>query len=296
MKSIAIIGAGSVGKTLGHLFLARQIFRIGHVYARSEARAREAVDFIGAGAPVWRLSDAEPADLTVIATPDDAIAPTCGQLFANDTATQGGIVFHCSGATPSSVLERARERGSAIASLHPMKSFADPATSVETFPGTYCALEGDADAVEALTDAVTGIGGKPFTIATQEKLIYHAAAVFVCNTLPPLVEAGLDCCARAGVERDQAMEILRPLVEETVANIFAVGPAQALTGPVARGDAALVRRQLAAVEAWRPDYGEIYRVLAGATAELARAAGSARPDGLAEIDRLVHRNVNLNRP
>lgn len=287
MKTIAIVGAGNVGRTLGRLFRAGEIFRVGHVYSRTEAKAREAADFIGAGRPVWTLTEVEPAEVTLIATADDAIAPTCDALFAGAPATAGGTVFHCSGATPSSVLEGARERGRAIASLHPMKSFADPATSVESFPGTYCAVEGDAAAVALLTDAVQAVGGQPFTIATEEKLIYHAAAVFVCNYLPPLVEAGLACCAKAGVARDQATAVLRPIVEETVANIFAVGPARALTGPIARGDATLVERQLAAVEAWRPDYGEIYRALAGATVELARTAGRARPDGLAEIEDLV---------
>lgn len=287
MKIIAILGAGRVGRTLGQLFRTRGVFGIGDVFSRTEAKARAAVDFIGAGTPICRLEDAVSTDVTMIATADDAIAEVCAQLRVNDANAGGDIVFHCSGATPSSALETAKARGSAIASLHPVKSFADPATAVETFRGTHCAIEGDADAVAVLSDAVRGIEGRPFTIATEEKLIYHAAAVFVCNYLPPLIETGLDCCARAGVERGQAMEILRPLVEETVANVFAVGPAEALSGPIARGDAALVRRQLAAVGAWRPDYGEIYRALARVTVGLASAAGGASPDGLAEIDRLA---------
>ena len=76
MKTIAILGAGNVGRTLGRLFLTRGFFQIGHVYSRSEAKAREAVDFIGAGTPVWTLAEVEPAEVTLIGTADDAIAPT----------------------------------------------------------------------------------------------------------------------------------------------------------------------------------------------------------------------------
>ncbi len=284
MRTIAIVGAGRVGKSMARLWHEGGVFRVEAVFNRSREKARESVAFIGAGRPVWTWQAIARTDVTMIATADDAIADACEELADHNGFGPGGIVFHCSGAVPSSLLEPARACGASVASLHPVKSFADPATAIETFAGTSCAIEGDDAATAVLTPAAEAIGGEPFAISTEEKLIYHAANVFVCNYLPPLVEIGLDCYEKAGVERMQANRIIRPLVEETVASIFRTGTARALTGPVARGDAVLVRRQLAAVEAWRPEYGEIYRSLAGVAATLAKAAGRGDEAGIAALE------------
>ena len=73
MPTLSCIGAGLLGKTLCHL-LSNQL-SIQQVINRSVASSQQAVDFIGAGRPA-SIDNLEPADIWLIATPDDAIAAT----------------------------------------------------------------------------------------------------------------------------------------------------------------------------------------------------------------------------
>ena len=74
----------------------------------------------------------------------------------------------------------------------------------------------------------------------------------------------------AGVTPEQARPLAQPLAQQTLDNIFRLGPAQALSGPIARGDWATVARQHTALAAWDPAVGQLYQLLAEHTAELAK--------------------------
>jgi predicted short-subunit dehydrogenase-like oxidoreductase (DUF2520 family) len=85
-----------------------------------------------------------------------------------------------------------------------------------------------------------------------------------------VLDAALRAYQAAGIPEEVARELARPLATETLANVFRLGPETALSGPIARGDAATVARQQAAVEAWDPATGALYEALATATWDLAR--------------------------
>src|SRR5262249_15584904 len=159
-------------------------------------------------------------------------------------------VFHVSGATPSGALAAAAARGALVASVHPIKTFPDAELAVQRFPGTYCGAEGHPDALKVLKPAFEGIGATVFEITAELKPIYHAGGVFSGNYCAALIEPALRGHGKAGIPRAASLKALEPLVRETVDAIFDKGPARALTGPIARGDVATVRRQLAMVEEW----------------------------------------------
>jgi predicted short-subunit dehydrogenase-like oxidoreductase (DUF2520 family) len=94
--------------------------------------------------------------------------------------------------------------------------------------------------------------------------------VFASNYLVTVLDAALRAYQAAGIPEDVARELARPLAAETLANVFRLGPETALSGPIARGDAATVARQQAAVDAWDPPTGALYEALAAATWDLAR--------------------------
>ena len=82
--------------------------------------------------------------------------------------------------------------------------------------------------------------------------------------------------AAAGVP----FEALAPLTRTAVANTFAQGPRQALTGPIARRDWETVRGQFQAVAQAEPDRSRQFRLMAEATAVTAKdtlAASLTRP-------------------
>ena len=261
MKTLNIIGSGRVGRACGRLWAKARVFEIQDVLTRSRASAAAAVKFVSAGHAVDHLDEMRPADVWMIATRDDAIVPSCVTLAASGKIVPGNIVFHVSGATPSSDLNPASERGARIASVHPIKTFSDARLAAQTFPGTYCGAEGDLEALKVLKPAFVKIGAKVLDINPELKPIYHAGGVFACNYLVALIEAALRAHEKAGIPRAASLKALEPMVRETVDAIFDKGPEQALTGPISRGDVATVRRQLAMVRGWDAELGGLYRGL-----------------------------------
>jgi predicted short-subunit dehydrogenase-like oxidoreductase (DUF2520 family) len=282
MKSLNIIGSGRVGRACGRMWAQAGVFGIQDVLTRSRASAAEAVSFIGAGHAVGRLEEMRGADVWMIATRDDAIVSSCVTLAASGKVTPDDIVFHVSGATPSGDLKAVKDKGALVASVHPIKTFADAGQAVETFAGTYCSAEGDAEALKVLRPAFERIGAKVFDIEPGMKPIYHAGGVFACNYLAALIEAALRAHEKAGIPRDASLAALEPLVRETVDAIFEHGPARALTGPISRGDTATVARQMTRVKEWDREIGELYRSLGLLAVALAEA--DRRLDGRRAAD------------
>lgn len=272
-KTLNIIGSGRVGRACGRLWAQAGVFEIQDVLTRSRESAAQGVKFIGAGRPVGHLDEMRGADVWMIATRDDAIVPSCATLATSGKITPDDIVFHVSGATPSSDLAPVRKQGARVASVHPIKTFTDAEAAVQSFPGTFCAAEGDGEALRVLKPAFEKIGAKVFDIAPQSKPVYHAGGVFACNYLVVLIEAALRAHEKAGIPRGASLKALEPMVRETVDAIFDKGPAKALTGPISRGDVATIRRQLELVRAWDREMGELYRGLGLQAVALAESDG-----------------------
>ena len=272
MPRLWIIGPGAVGRTLGRLFVERSAFEIASVVARRATTAVAARDFIGRGvaATLAEPITAAPGDTIMISTPDGAIDAAVAWL--DESLDPAGLaVFHCSGARDLDALEPLRRRGAAGAMLHPVKAFADPAREILTFDGVVCTLQGDEAAVAALVPVVAAIGGDPVVLPEAvDRRLYHAGAVFSSNYLATLVQAALDCHAAAGIEEATSLRILSPILRDALSAILDKGPVQALTGPIARGDAEAVKAQGEAIAARDLGLVELYRALGRRTMDLAR--------------------------
>jgi predicted short-subunit dehydrogenase-like oxidoreductase (DUF2520 family) len=289
MKTLNIIGAGRVGRTLARLWRKKHIFGVHGVLTATVDGGRDAVALIGAGRPVARLADMRPADVWMVTVPDSAIR-ACGEaLAASGLLRSGDVVFHCSGALSSAELESAAERSASTASVHPLKSFAHAQAAIRTFADTHCAAEGAPAALALLRPAFEGIGAKVFEIDPERKTVYHAASVIVCNYLTALMETGLRCFERAGFARETALPMMEPLVRETLDNVFALGTVRALTGPIARGDDEVVARQLAALAHWDAGIATLYRDLGAIAIELAQGQGKGDPAALERLRALLGR-------
>lgn len=274
--TLNIVGAGHVGRTLGRLFAAHGVFAVQDVLTRSSASAESAVAFIGAGRALAQAASLRPAQVWMLAVSDDQIALACAALAAAGLL-DGAIVFHCSGAKASGELQAASQAGALVASVHPVRSFADPTGVAAAFAGTWCGVEGDPEALAQLAPAFEAIGAQLVTIDAAAKTVYHAASVFASNYLVTVLDAALRAYAAAGVPMEVARELARPLASETLANVFRLGPAPALSGPVARGDVATVARQQAAVSSWDAPTGRLYEALVEATTALAERKRSGQP-------------------
>ena len=307
MQRINLVGCGRVGKTLARLWHLHGGLQIQDVLTTSPTSAAAAIEFISAGNVVSSLADMRPADLWMIATPDAQVADMARQLaevqsshagpdelggralcsvslarfsgssltYAEHPATQlpspsQPLVFHASGALGSDLLAPLRDLGWRTASAHCILSFATPQVAVIQFTGTACALEGDPVACTALRAAFTAIGARCFEVASADKLLYHAAAVFATNFLPVLQSVAEDLWRSTGVPPALIPDLRASLLHNAVANITALGPQGALTGPAARGDVAAITRQGAAVSAWSGDAGKAYAALSALALQMAQ--------------------------
>ncbi|HEY0845112.1 MAG TPA: Rossmann-like and DUF2520 domain-containing protein [Noviherbaspirillum sp.] len=268
-KTLNIIGCGNVGKVLGRLWTEQGVFQVQDILNRTPESADAAAAFVGAGRPLADYADMRPADVFLIGTPDHQIAACSARITETAVLRAGSIVFHCSGALPSSVLAPAVRNGALAASIHPIKSFADPGQVVRSFAGTFCGVEGDSRALDTLAPAFAAIGARTVTIDPEFKSVYHAAAVFSSNYLVTLLDTAAAAYEKAGIPRDIALQLMEPLVRGTVENVFRLGPTDALTGPIARGDVATVVRQYKAVDAWDRRYGKLYKLMGKLTALIA---------------------------
>jgi predicted short-subunit dehydrogenase-like oxidoreductase (DUF2520 family) len=227
--------------------------RLGTALAAALERAGVTVD-----GPLGRGADAADAGLAILCVPDSEIAAAAALV------APGRLVAHCSGATGLDVLLPHE-----ALSLHPLLPVTGPDTD---FTGARCAVAGSsARALAVARGLAAALGMEAVEVAEEDRAAYHAAASLASNFLVTLEAAAERLAATAGVERDA----LEPLVRATVSNWAALGPEEALTGPVARGDDATVARQRAAVAQRTPELLDLWDALVAATRELARPGAPA---------------------
>jgi predicted short-subunit dehydrogenase-like oxidoreductase (DUF2520 family) len=125
------------------------------------------------------------------------------------------------------------------------------------------------------------LGGTTVRIAEERLPLYHAAAVVASNGAVGLVDAASRLMEMSGVDRAEGRRALRPLIEASFGNALTMETERALTGPVARGDAATVRRHL---DAMRNDSGplrDLYRAFGHYLLTVALRRGLAPEDAVA---------------
>ena len=284
---LSVLGAGRVGRTLARLWREAGRFEIADVVATTDHHARDAVAFIGGGRPVGRLDGLQPADLYMLTVPDDRIAALAASLSAAGPLPVGATVFHCSGALDSSLLAPLADRGMHCASLHPMHSFADPAVSLTAFAGSCCALEGDEAACALIAPAAVAIGARLIRLDASAKPLYHAAGVVASNYLTGLIDGATELLAAAGVPGEMHATILEPLVRGSVDNLFEQGAEAALTGPISRGDAGVVARQMDRITRQAPQLAPLYREMGRVTLRLAERGGRLTPEAARAVARAL---------
>ena len=278
--TLNLIGAGRVGQTLAHLWTRHGVLRVQDVLTRSPDSARTALDFIAPDVSMARavaqIADMRPADIWLLAVPDAQIA-ACAQELAAHARQRGdspALAFHCSGAQSAELLAPLRDLGWAVASAHPVLSFASAQTAVVQFAGTPCALEGDAAGCDTLHPLFEAIGAACFGVRSQDKVLYHAAAVLATNFAPVLQALAEDAWRATGMPDALVLRLRERLLRNLVDNIAAFGPQKALTGPAARGDFAAIAHQADVVADWDPQAAAAYRAL---SALALRMAGHTEP-------------------
>jgi predicted short-subunit dehydrogenase-like oxidoreductase (DUF2520 family) len=259
---VSIIGSGRLGTALA-LALAGDGYSIKSVVARTAEGARKAATVLDGTVQVLaskKLRSMRPADVFLITVPDDQIAKVAAELSRLQLdPKRKPTVLHTSGALSAEVLKPLRDKGWATGSLHPLISISDGDSTVR---GAYWSIEGDRTTLRLAKAIVEDLDGKSFSIRSEDKPLYHAAAVMSSGNVVAVFDVALEMLAECGVDRKTARNVLLPLIASTVRNLEDKDPAQALTGTFARGDVETVKRHLAALKKKELiDALELYRLL-----------------------------------
>jgi predicted short-subunit dehydrogenase-like oxidoreductase (DUF2520 family) len=112
------------------------------------------------------------------------------------------------------------------------------------------------------------------------------------NYLVALMDAAVILMKAAGIEQEQALRALAPLVRASVGNALTMSPVQALTGPVERGDNGTVAAHFRAFStASAPESVKaLYRAAGLHAVDMARRKTPAADRQI--MERLFHKETN----
>lgn len=265
MFSCNLIGAGRLGKNIALAFAKHQVVLMQAICNQTLESSRSAWRELGLNGMSCSLEQLPPADITLLACSDDAIATVAKQL-AQQAIRPQSTVIHCSGALNSSVLEPLKEHGCFVASLHPLKSFKTAYLSAEAFNKVHVVIEGDKEACIWLNNSLMQLNAQIHTIPPKSKAAYHAAATMACNYLVTLAAVSEQLMAATGLQPDITHAMIAQLMQGTLDNLAHSNPATALTGPLMRGDIGTLARHVQAID--EPALNLLYKAAGLATLAL----------------------------
>jgi predicted short-subunit dehydrogenase-like oxidoreductase (DUF2520 family) len=205
-----------------------------------------------------------------VAVPDDHLGAFAGELAQAGRSIPGSVAFaHLSGALPLGALDPLGESHQ-IGSFHPLQGFPEPRAPA-SLRGVVVAVDATSpQLLRRLNGLARALGARPKRVRDDERVLYHAAAVFASNYVDVLLGEGVRMLEAVGWNEHEARAGLLALTEGTLANVRKRGVVRALTGPVRRGDVSTVRRHLASLSGPAAD---LYRMLGLIALEIAVEAG-----------------------
>jgi predicted short-subunit dehydrogenase-like oxidoreductase (DUF2520 family) len=262
---VAIIGAGRMGQGIGNAL----------------AGAGQNVTLLGRRAqdvdPPFSLADAwtptlRSSELVFIATPDTAIESVAAEVAGLGVVGPGHVVLHLAGPLDRGALSPLAGSQAGLGSFHPLQTVADPVRAAERLRGAYAGLEGDERAIAMGRRVAKLLSMSPITVPRGAKAKYHAGAVIAANYTIGLLGAAQRLAVEAGIDPETAARMYLPLAAGALDNVAAMGPVEALTGPIRRGDLATLRLHLLSLSSRDQD---LYRMVGQTVLQLARGAGLA---------------------
>ena len=243
-------GTGNVSKFFAKIL--SDDFDIRYVISRKREKAEAFVKWLGKGRGISYEDLSALEGIVFVFVPDRYIKQVYDVL--KEKAKAGTVFIHASGYLPSSIFHDADSKGWGRASLHPNFSFSDFQKALERRRDIIFGIEGNGLGIESCIKIVNSISGKYVVIPEDKKPYYHLAAVVAANFLVGLAYLSKRLYEISGVESVPTLH----LMETTVENMKKIGIEKALTGPVARGEKEIIRKEGEIFEQVFPEYVDLY--------------------------------------
>jgi predicted short-subunit dehydrogenase-like oxidoreductase (DUF2520 family) len=282
--SIGIISAGRVGAALGSA-----LERAGHVVvacsAVSHASRQRAHRRLPDSAILPVHEVAERGELLLLAVPDAELATVVSGLAATRAVRPGAIVAHTSGANGIGILAPLTEQGCIPLAIHPAMTFTGADEDIDRLPDACFGITAADEVGYAIGQSlVLEMGGEPFRVREDARMLYHAALAHASNHVVTVVADAVEALRTALWGQELlgqqlvddapggiAERVIGPLTRAAVENTLQRGQA-ALTGPVARGDADAIVAHLRTLAEVDPQLAATYRANSLRTAQRAHAS------------------------
>ena len=282
MKKIChIIGAGKVGQTFAWLLSEQEGWQLSHIVSSKLPKNAFGAEILA------DIADLPPANVMIIATPDNAIEAVAEKMAQNTAVDSQTLVLHLSGAKTTAALAAVRQRGAMVGSLHPVFAFADVAHAAAHLRGHVCALEAEQpQALAVLQQLAEALGLQAFVLPSEYKARYHAALSAASNFSVALAAYAQNLLAPLDLPEALSRQLVCGLLQQSVDNLEHLPPVQALTGPIVRGDDRTVAAHLSALNA-----AEQVRYHGWALATLDLAAARLSAEAVAKMQTVLAQSL-----
>lgn len=272
---LGFVGAGRVGRGLALAF-SRSGYAVAGVAGRVGTPGGQEV--------------VERADIVFLTVPDDAIVGVASQLRWR----RGVAAVHCSGAAELSVLAPAAAAGAAVGGFHPLQMFADPEVAASGLARCAIAIEADEPLAGTLREMVAALGARTLRVPAGTRAAYHAAAHYAGPFVAALLAEAVQLWGRLGIDPEDGLRALLPLVRGSLDAIEHAGLAQAMAGSVARGDLQTIERHVQALGELDSAHRDLYCRLALRTIPLALAAGRLEAGQVEQLKTYLQEGICSN--
>lgn len=254
---IVLVGAGNVASHLAKALAPH----LSGIYSRNTTHAKTLADAVGVevSGGLSQVGETSPK-IIIVSVADKAVAEVAATIGALDC---NPLVLHTSGTIGMEMLSPVCGR---VGVLYPLQTFSagTPVNMSEVPFFTETAFESDLEIADSVARLISQ---HVYHADASHRRVLHIAGVFTSNFTNILLESTQEVLAGGGY----GLEVVKPLIEATVAKAFAVGPHAAQTGPARRGDFEVINRQEAAL----PDHlRQVYTTL---TNLILRSHGLIRP-------------------
>lgn len=236
---VSFIGAGKVSTAFGK-YIKNSGIEVLYYYSRNIDSSKKSAEYVGCS----YTSDLEKlisnSEYIFITTFDDEIVNVAKNIIELKLDIKDKIFVHMSGALTSSILSELSQN---VFSLHPLQSFSDIDKAVLDLDKTYFSLEGKNN-LNYIEKLLNKISNKYFILNEDQKIKYHLSACVFSNYLVTLMDFGMKLLEDIGINKDEGLLAMDPLIMATYSNIKKNSTKLALTGPIQRGDLNTLKKHL----------------------------------------------------
>ena len=264
--NIGFIGAGKVGFSLGRYFAENGIPLSGY-YSLHVQSAAEAAKFTGSKV-YYELADiVRDSDVIFITVPDGSVAEVYESI--KEMGIEGKCICHCSGAmSAEETFPDISEYGASGYSIHPLFPISSKYESFKELQSAFFCIEGSEEHLSDWEKLFGRLGNDIRIIPGSMKSEYHAACAISSNLVCALAAKSLSLMKKCGFSETEALKAFEPLIMSNIRRILAVGPQEALTGPVERNDIETVARHIQCMD--NDTDRDMYRAVSRKLVEIAQ--------------------------